>query len=53
MSTLKFCLLFAAAALLFAGCKTTDAESENLSEHPWNAQRGWEGALPSTINQGR
>ena len=53
MNALKFLLVFAAATVLFTACKTTEAESENLSEHPWNAQRGWEGALPSTINQGR
>ena len=47
------CLLLLMTVLLFTACKTTEAESENLSEHPWNAQRGWEGALPSTINQGR
>lgn len=43
--------IFAVALLILTGCKTT--EPENLSERPWNAQRGWEGALPSTINQGR
>ena len=51
MNALKLFLLFVAATLLFTACKTTEAE--NLSEHPWNAQRGWEGALPSTINEGR
>jgi hypothetical protein len=40
-----------AAALGASGCKT--AESENLSERPWNAPRGWENGLPSGINQGR
>jgi len=33
------------------GCATT--ESENLSERPWNAPKGWETGLPSTINEGR
>jgi len=51
MKTLKLVLLFVAAALLFTACATT--EPENASERPWNTQRGWEGALPTTINQGR
>ena len=33
------------------GCATP--ESENLSERPWNAPKGWETGLPSTINEGR
>jgi outer membrane biogenesis lipoprotein LolB len=51
MSALRLFLVFAVAALLFTGCKTT--EPENLSERPWNAQQGWQTGLPSTINQGR
>jgi hypothetical protein len=39
-------------ALVLTGCKTT-AESENASERPWNAQKGWEHGLPTGINQGR
>ncbi len=51
MKALRLLFLAGAMFLLLTGCKTT--ESENLSERPWNTQRGWEGALPSTINQGR
>ena len=40
-----------AAGALSSGCKTT--ESENLSERPWNAPRGWENGLPTGINEGR
>jgi hypothetical protein len=47
------CVLSLALVLasLVTGCKTI--EPENASERPWNAQRGWEHGLPSTINQGR
>jgi len=40
-----------AAGGLGSGCKTT--ESENLSERPWNAPRGWENGLPTGMNEGR
>ncbi len=43
--------LLLAAMVGLAGCATT--ESENLSERPWNAPKGWETGLPSTINEGR
>ena len=36
---------------ILTGCKTT--EPENLSSRPWNAPRGWETGLPSSINEGR
>jgi hypothetical protein len=51
MKVLKLFLLFAAITFVFTACKTT--ESENTSERPWNAQRGWEHGLPTSINQGR
>ena len=51
MKTLSFLLLCAALAVLFTGCATT--EPDNLSERPWNAQKGWEHGLPSSINEGR
>jgi uncharacterized lipoprotein YajG len=51
MKTFRLILMFVAASLLFAACKTT--ESENTSERPWNSQAGWEHGLPTTINQGR
>jgi hypothetical protein len=43
--------LLLAALFGLAGCATTD--TENLSERPWNAPKGWETGLPSTINEGR
>jgi hypothetical protein len=51
MRALRLLLLSAAIVGLFTACKTT--ESENMSERPWNTQRGWEHGLPSGINQGR
>jgi len=33
------------------GCATT--ESENASERPWNAPRGWEYDLPSSFYENR
>jgi hypothetical protein len=44
-------LLCATLGTLLPGCVTP--ESENASERPWNAQRGWEHGLPSNINRGR
>lgn len=48
-----FWLLLAvlAAGVGGVGCKST--ESENLSSKPWNAPRGWENGLPTSINEGR
>ena len=51
MRTVRLLLLAAAIACTFTACKTTEAE--NMSERPWNTQRGWEHGLPSSINQGR
>jgi hypothetical protein len=33
------------------GCATT--ESENASERPWNAPKGWEYGLPSSFYENR
>ncbi|MGD0413074.1 MAG: hypothetical protein ABSC18_15390 [Verrucomicrobiota bacterium] len=44
-------LLLAGAAGLLAGCATEDPD--NIDTKPWNVPQGWEGPLPSTINQGR
>jgi hypothetical protein len=52
MKTFQLLLLAAVMTVVFTGCKTT-AESENASERPWNAQKGWEHGLPTGINQGR
>ncbi|HEV7925180.1 MAG TPA: hypothetical protein VGR14_07495 [Verrucomicrobiae bacterium] len=46
-----FCcaLVLAAVAGWLAGC----ASDGDLSPMPWDTPQGWEGPLPSTINQGR
>ncbi len=51
MKPLSFLLICAALTFLFTGCATT--EPDNVSERPWNAQKGWEHGLPSAINEGR
>jgi hypothetical protein len=50
MKRAVFLILLVFAGIL-SGCKTT--EPENLSSRPWNAPRGWETGLPSSINEGR
>jgi len=46
------CLLFlAGAGLAFTGCATDGPD--NVSALPWNQPQGWEGPMPSSINQGR
>jgi hypothetical protein len=52
MKTFELLLLAAVMALVLTGCQTT-AESDNVSERPWNSQKGWEHGLPTGINQGR
>ena len=51
MRILKLFVLLVTLSLVLTACETP--EPENASERPWNTQRGWEGALPTTINQGR
>jgi hypothetical protein len=51
MKALYLLLLCATLALVTSGCQTT--QTENASERPWNAQKGWEHGLPSGINEGR
>jgi hypothetical protein len=47
-----FCAsLLAVAAVVLTGCATDNPD--NISSVPWNQPAGWEGPLPSTINQGR
>ena len=46
------CLLLVCAAGLLGGCATDDQDS-NISPMPWNQPQGWEGPMPSTLNQGR
>jgi len=45
-----FLLLVVLGTLGLAGCATAD--SENLSERPWNAPKTWENGMPSSINEG-
>jgi hypothetical protein len=51
LRTILCALILAVAAGWVTGC-ATDSD-EGLSPNPWNAPQGWEGPLPSTINQGR
>lgn len=44
-------MLFAFTSL-FVGCATDD-NVENVSERPWNDTQGWQGGLPSGLNEGR
>jgi len=46
-------LLVFACALLAAGCVTNDSPDNNVSERPWNNTQGWQGGLPSGLNEGR
>jgi hypothetical protein len=45
-------LLLALTMIFFSACSTTE-DSENVSVRPWNAPRGWENGLPSTMTEGR
>ncbi len=47
-----FLLALAVTALGLGGCAST-ADSDNASVRPWNAPKGWENGLPSTITEGR
>ena len=46
-----YAFLFVMAAEILTGCATDN--SDDISQVPWNQPAGWEGPLPSTINQGR
>jgi len=55
MKTLRLLLcaiVLGGAGLILTGC-ATDNSPDNVSSLPWNSPQGWEGPLPSTINQGR
>jgi hypothetical protein len=45
-------LLLALTALGLSACAST-ADSDNASARPWNAPKGWESAIPSTMTEGR
>jgi len=51
LRTVLCALVLVAAAGWLAGCATD--EDAGLSPNPWNTPQGWEGPLPSSINQGR
>lgn len=55
LRTVLCALLFVITAEFLVGCATdnTDNPDDNISSTPWNRPAGWEGPLPSTINQGR
>jgi type IV pilus biogenesis protein CpaD/CtpE len=48
LRTVLFALLLASAAGLLSACATDDPDTK-----PWNVPQGWEGPMPSSINQGR
>jgi hypothetical protein len=49
LRTVLCALILAAVAGWVGGCAT----DSDVSPLPWNTPQGWEGPLPSTINQGR
>jgi hypothetical protein len=54
LPNLRWVLLFAvtAMALALSGCASTE-DGDNASVRPWNAPKGWENGLPSTMTEGR
>jgi hypothetical protein len=51
LRTIFYAFLFAIAAEVLGSCATDNPD--NISSVPWDQPTGWEGPLPSTINQGR
>ena len=51
LRAILFALLLAGAAGLLSACASDDPD--NVDTKPWNTPQNWEGAFPSTINQGR
>ena len=48
-----FCaLLLVVGGFLLAGCASDD-EIQNASARPWNAPKGWEGGIPTSLTEGR
>jgi hypothetical protein len=52
LRTVLCALAFGCGRGMAGGLRATD-EDAGLSPNPWNTPQGWEGPLPSTINQGR
>jgi hypothetical protein len=50
LRTVLCALFLVSAAGWLAGCAT---DSDDVSSTPWDRPQGWEGPMPSTINQGR
>ena len=51
-AVLMLLLLLVLAPFALSACSTTE-DSENASVRPWNAPKGWENGLPSTMTEGR
>jgi hypothetical protein len=45
-------LLLASVVASVAGCASNAADSQNLSERPWNAPTSWDNGLPSSLTEG-
>lgn len=45
-------VLLGLLALGVCGCASTQ-DSDNASVRPWNAPKGWENGLPSSLQEGR
>jgi len=45
-------LVLALVALGLSAC-ATGTDSENASVRPWNAPKGWENGIPSSMTEGR
>lgn len=45
-------LVLLLATIGLTSCATTE-EDENASVRPWNAPKGWETGLPSSMTEGR
>ena len=45
-------LLLASMVVGVAGCASNSADSQNVSERPWNAPASWDNGLPSSLTEG-
>ena len=51
LSKVIYMLVLIAGLVTLSGCITD--EPENVSSRPWNSPRGFEGGVPSSINEGK